>query len=238
MLDYDRDGDLDVFVTNYLEYDEGKFRSFYAASGYPGPLSYNGVSAALYRNDGGLVFTDVTKEAGVSNPGGRGMSAVAADLNDDGWMDVYVANDSMENYFYENKGNGTFTDEALVLGLALGQNGQGVSSMGPAVADLDGDGSLDIMIPDMDYGSLLVEEGRVLPGPRRPLRPRRDPRPVHGLGRRPLRLRQRLPHRPLHRERQRPPRVLGGRRSWPATTGRASSWTWRVARASSSRRSG
>ena len=159
VLDYDRDGDLDVFVTNYLEYDEGKFRSFYAASGYPGPLSYNGVSAALYRNDGGLVFTDVTKAAGVSNPGGRGMSAVAADLNDDGLMDVYVANDSMENYFYENKGNGTFTDEALVLGLALGQNGQGVSSMGPAVADLDADGSLDIMIPDMDYGSLMSKKG-------------------------------------------------------------------------------
>jgi hypothetical protein len=159
VLDYDRDGDLDVFVTNYLEYDEGKFRSFYAASGYPGPLSYNGVSAALYRNEGGLVFTDVTKEAGVLNPGGRAMSAVSADLNDDGWMDVYVANDSMENYFYENKGNGTFTDEALVLGLALGQNGQGVSSMGPAVADLDADGSLDIMIPDMDYGSLLSKKG-------------------------------------------------------------------------------
>jgi len=159
VLDYDRDGDLDVFVTNYIEYDEGKFRSFYAASGYPGPLSYNGVSSALYRNDGGLRFTDVTKEAGVLNAGGRGMSSVAADLNDDGWMDVYVANDSMENYFYENKGNGTFADEALVLGLALGQNGQGVSSMGPAVADLDADGSLDIMVPDMDYGSLLSKRG-------------------------------------------------------------------------------
>jgi hypothetical protein len=159
-LDYDRDGDLDVFVTNYLEYDEGKFRSFYAAAGYPGPLSYNGVSSALYRNNGDGTFTDVTKEAGVLNPGGRGMSAVAADLNDDGLLDIYVANDSMENYYYENRGDGTFEDKALFLGLALGQNGQGVSSMGPAVADLDGDGSLDILIPDMDYGSLLSKKGQ------------------------------------------------------------------------------
>jgi hypothetical protein len=158
-LDYDRDGYLDVLVSNYLEYDEGKFRSFYAASGYPGPLSYNGVSCALYHNNGDGTFTDVTGKAGVSNPGGRAMSVVAADLNNDGLMDVYVANDSMENYYYENKGDGTFVDKALELGLALGQNGQGVSSMGPAVADLDGDGNLDVLIPDMDYGSLLSKQG-------------------------------------------------------------------------------
>ena len=83
------------------------------------------------------------------------MSAVAADLNDDGWMDIYVANDSMENYYYENKGDGTFAEKALGLGLAVNENGQGVSSMGPTVADVDGDGSLDILIPDMDYGRLL-----------------------------------------------------------------------------------
>jgi hypothetical protein len=158
-LDYDRDGSLDLFVTNYLEYDEGRFRSYYAAAGYPGPLSYNGVSSTLYHNNGNGTFTDVTKQAGVANPGGRAMSAVAADLNNDGWLDLYVANDSMENYYYENKGNGTFEEKAMLLGLALGQNGQGVSSMGPAVADLDGDGSLDILIPDMDYGSLLSKSG-------------------------------------------------------------------------------
>jgi len=158
-LDYDRDGDLDLFVSNYLEYDAGKFRSFYAAAGYPGPLSYNGVSCTLYRNNGDGTFTDVTKAAGVFNVGGRAMSVVAADLNNDGWMDVYVANDSMENYYYENKRDGTFAERALELGLALGQNGQGVSSMGPAVADLDGDGHLDILIPDMDYGSLLSKKG-------------------------------------------------------------------------------
>jgi enediyne biosynthesis protein E4 len=84
---------------------------------------------------------------------------VAADLDNDGWMDLYVANDSMENYYYENRKDGTFAEKALELGIALGQNGQGVSSMGPAVADLDADGNLDILIPDMDYGSLLAKQG-------------------------------------------------------------------------------
>jgi hypothetical protein len=158
-LDYDGDGNLDVFVANYLEYDEGKFRSFYAASGYPGPLSYNGVPCHLYHNNGNGTFTDVTKQAGVFNDEGRAMSAVAADLNNDGRMDIYVANDSMENYYYENKGDGTFEEKSLFLGLALGQHGQGVSSMGPVVADLTGQGNLDILIPDMDYGSLLSKKG-------------------------------------------------------------------------------
>jgi hypothetical protein len=87
------------------------------------------------------------------------MSAVAADLNNDGWPDLYVANDSMENYYFENRRDGTFEEKAARLGLAFGQNGQGVSSMGPAVADLDLDGHLDLLIPDMDYGSLLSREG-------------------------------------------------------------------------------
>ena len=154
-LDYDRDGYLDLFVANYLEYDAGRFRSFYAAAGYPGPLSYNGVSSTLYHNNRDGTFTDVTKAAGVFNPGGRAMSAVAADLDNDGWMDIYVANDSTENEYYQNRHDGTFADRALALGLALGENGQGVSSMGPAVADLDGDGNLEILIPSLHYGTLF-----------------------------------------------------------------------------------
>ena len=153
-VDYDRDGYLDLFVANYLEYDAGKFRSFYAAQGYPGPLSYNGTSCTLYHNNGDGTFTDVTKKAGVYNPNGRAMSAVAADFNNDGWPDLYVANDSMESYYYENRHDGTFVERAMELGLALGQNGQGVSSMGPAAADLVGDANLDILVPDMDYGTL------------------------------------------------------------------------------------
>jgi hypothetical protein len=155
-FDYDGDGDLDVYVANYLEYDSGKFRSYYAAAGYPGPLSYRGQPDALYRNNGDGTFTDVTKAAGIFQPNGRAMSATLADLDNDGFLDLYVPNDNMENYYFRNKGDGTFENKGLVMGLAFGEGGQGVSSMGPAIGDVDRDGWLDIYIPDMGYGCLLM----------------------------------------------------------------------------------
>jgi hypothetical protein len=158
-FDYDNDGDLDVYVANYLEYDSGKFRSYYAAAGYPGPLSYSGQPDALYRNNGDGTFTDVSKEVGVFYPNGRAMSATVADLNNDGFLDIYVANDAMENYYFRNTGKGKFESEGLITGLAFGEGGQGVSSMGPAIGDVDRDGFLDLYIPDMGYGCLLMNQG-------------------------------------------------------------------------------
>lgn len=155
-FDYDGDGDLDVYVANYLKYDSGKFRSYYAAAGYPGPLSYRGQPDTLYRNNGDGTFTDVTKEAGIFQPNGRAMSATVADLNNDGFLDLYIPNDAMENYYFRNTGEGTFENDGLVMGLAFGEGGQGVSSMGPAIGDVDRDGWLDIYIPDMGYGCLLM----------------------------------------------------------------------------------
>ena len=155
-FDYDNDGDIDVYVANYLEYDSGKFRSYYPAAGYPGPLSYSGQPDALYRNNGDGTFTDVTKEAGLFNPNGRAMSATVADLNNDGYLDFYITNDAMENYYFRNTGKGTFESKGLTMGLAFGEGGQGVSSMGPAIGDVDRDGWLDIYIPDMGYGCLLM----------------------------------------------------------------------------------
>ena len=155
-FDYDKDGDLDVYVANYLKYDSGKFRSFYAAAGYPGPLSYSGQPDALYRNNGDGTFTDVSKQGGVFQPNGRAMSATVADLNNDGYLDIYIPNDGMENYFFRNTGKGTFDNVGLEMGMAFGEGGQGVSSMGPAVGDVDRDGWLDIYIPDMGYGCLLM----------------------------------------------------------------------------------
>jgi hypothetical protein len=158
-FDYDTDGHLDLFVANYLEYDDGKFRDYYPAQGYPGPLSYSGQPDILYRSNGDGTFKDVTKEAGVFNQNGRAMSATSADLNNDGLLDLLVSNDAMENYYYQNTGDGRFVNNAFLMGLAFGEHGQGVSSMGPVIGDIDREGLLDVFIPDMSYSTLLVNRG-------------------------------------------------------------------------------
>lgn len=155
-FDYDNDGDLDVYVVNYLKYDSGAFRAYYAATGYPGPLSYRGQPDALYRNNGDGTFTEVTREAGLYNEDGRGMSGTVADLDNDGHLDIYISNDAMGNYFYRNLGNGKFEDAGLEYGVAYGESGQGVSSMGPTIGDIDRNGLLDIYVPDMNYGCLMI----------------------------------------------------------------------------------
>jgi hypothetical protein len=155
-FDFDSDGRLDVFVGNYLKYDDGRFRDFYPAQGYPGPLSYSGEPDALYRNNGDGTFTDVSKQAGVVMPDGRAMSVSAADFNNDGLMDIFVANDAMENHYFENTGKGSFAEKALNVNLAFGEHGQGVSSMGPSIGDVNRDGLLDIYVPDLRYCSLFI----------------------------------------------------------------------------------
>ncbi|MCK4340595.1 MAG: CRTAC1 family protein [Phycisphaerae bacterium] len=159
-LDYDNDGDLDVYVANYLEYDAGKFRDFYPAAGYPGPLSYKAQPDRLYRNNGDGTYSDVTKETGLHFPDGRAMSAVATDLNNDGHIDLYVTNDASPNCYFLSDGKGNFTDQALLWGLSFGEGGQGASSMGPVIGDVDRNGLLDVYIPDMAYGCLLINKGK------------------------------------------------------------------------------
>ncbi|GAB4138870.1 MAG: CRTAC1 family protein [Thermogutta sp.] len=157
-FDYNGDGYLDVYVCNYLEYDLGAFSAYYRADNFPGPLSYKGQPDFLYRNNGDGAFTDVTRETGLFNPEGRGMSATAVDLDNDGLLDIFVTNDAMANDFFRNQGDGTFLNEALPLGLAFGEGGQGVSSMGPDFADVNRDNLLDVFIPDMDYGCLMLNK--------------------------------------------------------------------------------
>jgi hypothetical protein len=156
-FDYDGDGLLDVYVVNYLKYDGTKI-PFYAPTGFPGPLTYQGEPDAMYRNKGDGTFADVTQQAGLFNPNGRGMGATVADLDNDGRLDIYVTNDGMANDFFHNLGGGKFAEDALVRGMAYGESGQGVSSMGPDAGDIDLDGWLDLYIPDMDYGCLLMNK--------------------------------------------------------------------------------
>lgn len=163
-FDYNNDGWLDVFVANYLLYDDGKFRDFYPAAGYPGPLSYSPQPSALYRNNGDGTFVDVSKETGVFKAG-RAMSATVSDFRSVGRLDIFVTNDAMGNYFFESSGQGTFVEEALTYGIAYGENGQGVSSMGPVVGDVNRDGLMDIFIPNLNYCILYVQ--RLLDGGRR-----------------------------------------------------------------------
>jgi hypothetical protein len=159
-FDYNNDGLLDVYVCNYLQYDEGKFRDFYPADGYPGPLSYNGQPNILYRNNGDGTFTDVTREAGLWKPDGRCMSATVADFRNRGVMDIWVANDAMESYYFENSGKGTFTEKALDMNMAYGEDGQGVSSMGPFAGDVNRDGWLDVFVPNLNYCILFLNTGK------------------------------------------------------------------------------
>ena len=153
-LDYDNDGDLDLYVGNYLEFDP-EYRLYYAADQFPGPLAYPGQPDVLYRNEDDGTFTDATAAAGVLSEA-RAMGLVAGDYNSDGLVDLYVANDAMQNFLYHNNGDGTFTDVGLVSGTAFSANGDASSSMGGDFGDFDLDGDLDLFMPDMAYNNLYV----------------------------------------------------------------------------------
>jgi len=157
-LDYDSDGYLDLYVGNYLAYDPG-YQYYYAAQRFPGPLAYHGQPDVLYHNNGDGTFTDVTRKAGVYNPEGRAMGVTSADIDDDGDQDIFVANDAMENYLYRNNGDGTFADIAVPSGTAFSERGEATSAMAGEFGDIDGDGRVDIIVPDMAYCSVYLNRG-------------------------------------------------------------------------------
>jgi hypothetical protein len=157
-LDYDLDGHLDLYAGNYLEYDP-EYEYYYAAQRFPGPLAYHGQPDVLYRNNGDGTFTDVTRDAGVYNPEGRAMGVASGDIDDDGDWDIFVPNDGMENYLYRNNGDGTFTDIATPSGTAFSQRGEATSAMSAEFGDIDLDGLIDIIVPDMAYSCVYRNMG-------------------------------------------------------------------------------
>lgn len=147
-LDYDRDGKLDLFVANYVEWSpetdvhctlDGTNKS------YCTPQKYAGQAPTLYRNRGNGTFENATQRAGLNEPN-KALGVALLDYNDDGHLDLFVANDTEPNRLYRNNGNGTFTDEALTSGVAFGETGAARAGMGVDAADYDGSGRQSLII--------------------------------------------------------------------------------------------
>jgi enediyne biosynthesis protein E4 len=172
--DYDHDGLLDLFVPGYAKFDAdnppvaGKRPipadacQFRGVNVFCGPLGLVGESDHLFHNNGDGTFTDVSVKAGVSDPlGSYGFQGVFVDVDDDGWVDLVVANDSVPNFLYRNRHDGTFEDVSLISGFALTEEGRSQASMGIAVGDYNRDGKVDLYTTSFsdDYNCLYRNEG-------------------------------------------------------------------------------
>ncbi len=148
-VDYDHDGNLDLYVVNYLDYDIAKDRDWYGPRGrriYSNPQVYEGVSDTLYKNNGDGTFTDVTRQAGVYNSNGKGLGVTCGDYDNDGIPDIYVANDTTPNFLYRNVGDGRFVDIGPFAGAAYNEHGVAEGGMGVDFGDYNNDGTLDIFV--------------------------------------------------------------------------------------------
>ncbi len=155
-VDYDRDGNLDLFVSRYIDLDLAKTpvggtSRYCRYRGVPvncGPLGLPKETCSLYHNNGNGTFTEVTAKAGLAAAGSRyGLGAVAVDYNNDGWPDLFVACDSSPNLLFRNNHDGTFAEVAMEAGCAVNGDGQEQANMGVAVGDYDGDGYMDLFLP-------------------------------------------------------------------------------------------
>lgn len=158
-FDYDNDGKLDLFVCNYVDWSiekdqhcslDGKNKS------YCTPQAYKGQSSTLYHNRGNGSFENATQRAGLSDPTSKSLGVALLDYNNDGWMDLFVANDTEPNKLYKNNGNGTFTDEALTAGVAFSEAGTARAGMGVDAADYDGSGRQGLIIGNFTNESMAL----------------------------------------------------------------------------------
>jgi hypothetical protein len=148
--DVDRDGFVDLFVVNYVDAraDNNPFCGDAAARlrVYCHPLNFAPLTSVLYHNNGDGTFTDISQKAGIASHRGNGLGVVIGDYDDDGWPDIFVANDTTPNFLYHNEGKGVFKEVALASGVAVASDGRPRAGMGTDWGDYDGDGKLDLFV--------------------------------------------------------------------------------------------
>jgi hypothetical protein len=165
-FDYNNDGLLDLIVTNYTVWTpqaDKTCRMDETREEYCSPTVYKSVASNLYRNLGNGRFEDVTEASGIGKALGKGMGISVADFNRDGWMDIFVANDTEPNFLFINQHDGTFKESGLELGVAYNSQGGTVSGMGCDAADFDNDGWIDIVYNDLSgqvFGLMKNESGK------------------------------------------------------------------------------
>jgi enediyne biosynthesis protein E4 len=164
-VDYDRDGRLDLYVANYVNYsvaDKRKCYNYTSARDYCAPTSYAAVPGILYHNLGNGKFEDVSVRSGITRAYGNGLGVIAADLDGDGWPDIYVANDGNPNQLWINQKDGTFRNEAPARGAAVNADGAAEAGMGVDIADFDGNSTEDIFVTHLTHekATLYVNLGR------------------------------------------------------------------------------
>ena len=217
-LDYDRDGHLDLFAANYIDFDLAsapvpesglcRYKGIPVACGPPG---LTGGKNVLYRNTGKGTFEDVSERTGITRSSGTyGLGVSTLDFNDDGWVDLYVANDSNPSALYLNNKDGTFKDVGVEAGCAYSQDGKPQAGMGVAVGDYDRNGTVDLFKTNFagDTSTLYANGGKGFCEDRTFAAGHRPQHPLARMGRRLRRSRQRRLARPVHRQR---PRLSRGR---------------------------
>jgi hypothetical protein len=156
-FDFDNDGRLDLFVTRYMEWDTRHSKTCGGAwRTYCPPAEFPGTTNLLYRNRGNGTFEDISERSGITAKKGRALGLAFADYDNDGFTDIFVANDGMQQYLYHNNGDGTFTECALESGAALSADGKPLSGMGAVFQDYDNDGMPDLIVtvlPREVYGA-------------------------------------------------------------------------------------
>ena len=149
-FDYDNDGKLDLFVTRYMEWDTKRSKTCGGEwHTYCPPEEFPATTSILYHNRGDGTFEDVSQRSGIAAKKGRGLGVAFADYDDDGFTDIFVANDGMQQFLFHNNGNGTFTEVGMAAGAALSEDGRRLSGMGAVFQDYDNDGRPDIIVTEL-----------------------------------------------------------------------------------------